>query len=140
MVSDVLRVIRVSRDPRAALRDHLRDRLTHTNQGTAAVVVGQTDEAELLTIPGVTGSTAVRPDHHVVWGADGQLFAREARVKGDHGSPRTRTQVAIVAGGHPTVAGVAERIERHRPTSASWLAPLCEAMELRWRPGAGLSC
>ena len=129
----------VSQQDPIDLREHLRDGLTHTNQGTAAVVVGQTDDAELLAIPGVTGSVAMRPDHHVVWGDDGQLFAREARVKGDHGSPRTRAQVAIVAGGHPRVAGIAEGIERTRPTSASWLAPLCEVMDLRWRPGVELS-
>ena len=123
------------------LREHLSDGLTHTNQGTAAVVVGDVTDAELTTIPGIDGSLQVSADHHVVWGAPGRYFARQDwGLKGDHGSPRTRAQVAIVAGGHPAAASIVDLVERDRPTSAAWLAPLCEAMDLNWRPGEELSC
>lgn len=131
------------------LADHLggqgSDDIWFSNQGTAAVVVGDCATQRLMAIPGVTGAQSLgllRPPgaeaatrHTVVWGEQGQLFSsRATSLKGDHGSPRTQTQVALVSGGHETVPSMARWVTEQRPRSASWMPKICELLDLTWRP------
>ncbi len=127
----------LSPDDPIDLRDRFGPGVEVEAQGTAAQVVGEVDLADLLDVPGVVGAVALDPTHHVVWGGPGQAFGSEApTIAADHGSPRTRTQLAVVGGGHPTVPSVADRIAPGRPAAASWAALAAELLDLRWRPSS----
>ncbi len=96
------------------------------HDGTGAIVVGRVDPAAILAVDGV-GGVAVEPgdpDVAIVWTDPGRMFGKgEPLAKGNHGSPRCRTQVAIVSGGHPAVAPLARQIETTPPGSLTW-APM----------------
>ncbi len=113
---------------------HLPDGVEVCHQGTASLLVGPMTDADLLALPAVVGSTSLDDEHHVVWGAPGQVFGA-VYGKGDHGSPRTATQLAVVGGGHPAVVGLAGRISRARPPATQWAGEACELLGLAWRPG-----
>ena len=93
------------------------------HDGTACLVLGEVSNQELLALPTVIGAEAVAPDRHVVWGEPGQQYGIDWGLAGQHGSPRTRTQLAVVGGGHPVVERLAKDLSRGRPGSADW-APL----------------
>lgn len=115
------------------LAELLGDRVRVQNQGTASLVVGDIDDAELLAIPGVTGLERVAAEHRVVWGDDGQHFSSRAPVVlADHGSPRTRTQVAVVAGGHPAAKDLAHRVAARRPAARDWAGWVADLLALDW--------
>ena len=113
---------------------HLPDGVEVCHQGTASLLVGPISDAELLALPGVVGSAPLGRDHHVVWGAPGQIFGRPTGAVADHGSPRTTTQVAIVAGGHPAATELAGRIEGSRPPATLWAGEAARLLDLHWRP------
>ncbi|MFQ5558942.1 MAG: alkaline phosphatase family protein, partial [Acidimicrobiales bacterium] len=109
------------------------------NQGTAALVVGAIDIAALRSVEGVEGVERLTHDHHVVWGGPGRTFgSAPSGLAGDHGSPRTRTQVAVVGGGHPRVVELAAAVGSERPAATSWASRAAELIGLRWRPGASV--
>ncbi len=112
---------------------HLPDGIEVCHQGTASLLVGPMSEHDLLALPGVLGSTSLDPDHHVVWGPPGQVFGT-GYGRGDHGSPRTATQLAVVGGGHPAVLGLADRIVGTRPPARLWAGLVAELLDLAWRP------
>ncbi|MDY7104835.1 MAG: alkaline phosphatase family protein [Actinomycetota bacterium] len=113
--------------------------LAVASQGTAAVVIGDVVDAVvddvLLGIEGVAGVATLAPDVRVVWGPPGQRFGRHAGpLASEHGSPRTATQLAVVAGGHPAVRGLTRQLERRRPPATVWAAWVAELLDL---PPAG---
>lgn len=120
------------------LADQLPDGVEVCHQGTASLVVGPIGEDALLALPGVVGVLPLGPDHHVVWGAPGQLFGRDHGLRAEHGSPRTATQLALVAGGHPTATALAGRLEGFRPPAVIWATWAAAALGLAWRPGQPL--
>lgn len=103
---------------------------TVAHDGTGAIVVGAIETAEILAIDGVEG-VAADPHHphvRIAWTDPGRMFGvGEPLARGNHGSPRCATQVAIVSGGHPAVPGLARGIESTRPTSLTW-APLIASL------------
>ncbi|MEM9564451.1 MAG: alkaline phosphatase family protein [Actinomycetota bacterium] len=125
----------VGRADPADFAGHLPDGVEVCHQGTASLLVGPMTDADLLALPGVVGATSLDEAHHVVWGAPGQVFGA-AYGRGDHGSPRTATQLALVGGGHPAAIGLADRISTARPPATRWAGEACELLGLTWRPGA----
>ncbi|MEL6982953.1 MAG: hypothetical protein AAFO29_11065, partial [Actinomycetota bacterium] len=69
------------------------------------------------------------------WGAPGQVFGPHSGVAADHGSPRTATQLAVVAGGHPIVAPLADRVASIRPQATMWAKEVASLLGLIWHPG-----
>lgn len=114
---------------------HLPDGIEVCHQGTASLLVGPMAEPDLLALPGVVGSTSLDDDHHVVWGLPGQVFGA-VHGRGDHGSPRTATQVAVIGGGHPVVIGLADGLDATRPPATRWAELTAELLDLTWRPGS----
>jgi hypothetical protein len=108
------------------------------NQGTAALVVGPMGLDDLMQLPGVVGAVPLDDNHHVVWGGPGQVFgggfSTGNGVGGDHGSPRTATQLAVIGGGHPEVGRLAARLEAERPPATIWTTWMAECLGLNWRP------
>lgn len=117
---------------------HLPDGVEVCHQGTASLLVGPIEDAELLALPGVVGTTSLGADHHVVWGAPGQAFGSGYGEVGDHGSPRTATQLAVVGGGHPAARALVDRIEGRRPPARLWAGEVAGLLDLTWRPGQAI--
>ena len=121
------------------LRPRLPEAVQLQNQGTAALLMGSLTAAELAALPGIDGHESLDPTHHVVWGPPGvELGPEPSGLKGEHGSPRTRTQLAIVGGGHPAARKLAQDIGRRRPRARDWAGHAAELLQLEWRPGARL--
>lgn len=112
----------------------LPDHLDWDPQGTAAVVVGSVHNDVLHAIPGIDGVASLDDSHHVVWGAEGQLFGADHGCRAEHGSPRTGTQLAIVAGGHPATGQIERRLLAQRPKATRWAEWSAELLGLSWLP------
>ena len=97
------------------------------HDGTAALI--RADDLPIDAVRAVGGVESVAPlapGFWMAWTQPGRSFGtRTVRVLGQHGSPRCRTQVAGVSGGHPAARVLARRIERERPSVTDW-APLID--------------
>ncbi len=110
------------------MRLELIERFSHVDpncfmvDGTGAYVAADAgiDSTELAELPGVEGVERLAGGSHVLWGAPGVVFGIEWGQGGDHGSPRTRPQVAIVGGGDPRAAELGERIVSRPPAARDW--------------------
>lgn len=111
-----------------------------SHEGTAAVIVGEladAERAELLAVAGVEGIDTMyetspetdSPTVTYVWSAPGWLFGRDAPlVRGNHGSPRCRTQMAIVSGGHGDVPEIASNLLATPPTTLTWAPAITDLL------------
>ena len=91
-----------------------------------------TDQDLDTALPGhadISGWQPLRPGVILVAGAPGVRFATgpAKQVRGVHGGPGTTHNVAVVAGGHPAVPGIAARIAASPPHLADW-APTIAAV------------
>ncbi len=100
------------------------------HDGTSALIVGEVTLPVLRELPGVEDGARVGPAHTLVWGAPGQQFGIDWKLKAQHGSPRTRGQLAVVSGGHPAARPLAERVSRTSPEAADWAPTIRELLEL----------
>jgi len=90
------------------------------HDGTACLVFGRATREALLALPTVIGAVPLAQDRFVVWGPPGQQYGIDWGLRGQHGSPRTLTQLAIVGGGHPEVARVARWLDGATPAATEW--------------------
>lgn len=90
------------------------------HDGTACFVLGKVEREALLALPSVVEAERVAPGQWVVWGAPGQQYGIDFGLRGQHGSPRSRTQVGIVGGGHPEVARIASWLGGPQRESTGW--------------------
>ena len=114
------------------------------HEGTAALVHVAPDASApaddhllemIRAVPGVEATAPVAPDVWMTWTEPGRAFAGPPiPLGGQHGSPRCRTQMAIVSGGDRRVGGLARRIERCQPSALDWAPTIAELLEL---DGAG---
>ncbi len=114
------------------------------HEGTAALVHVAPDASSpaddhllemIRAVPGVEATAPVAPDVWMTWTEPGRAFAGPPiPLGGQHGSPRCRTQMAIVSGGDRRVGGLARRIERCQPSALDWAPTIAELLEL---DGAG---
>jgi hypothetical protein len=108
------------------------------DEGTAALVhrtAGSLDDEQLLaavlSVDGVESAVALAPDIWMAWTEPGRAFGTAPiPIHGQHGSPRCRTQMAIVSGGDQTVAAVAERLERRQPSVLDWAPMIAGLLQL----------
>jgi len=92
------------------------------HDGTACLVLGRATREQLLALPTVVGAERIAPDRFVVWGEPGQQYGIDWGLKGQHGSPRTLAQLAVVGGGHAEVARLAAWLEDATPLATDWAA------------------
>jgi hypothetical protein len=59
--------------------------------------------------------------------------------RGTHGGPRTRTQVAVVTGGHPLVPRLAATTAARRVTAADWAPTVAALLDLELPRATGHS-
>lgn len=90
--------------------------------GTVAWISGEAREelGDPGTLPGVQGSEVFSDGSAVAWGPEGSLLGLDWGQRGDHGSPRTARQVAVVGGGHPAARRIGERVSARPPLCTDW--------------------
>ena len=93
------------------------------HDGTACLVVGDVTQETLLQLPTIEAAYPVADRHWIVWGEPGQQYGIDFGLAGQHGSPRTARQLAVVGGGHPDAQTIAAWLETHTPSGPDW-APL----------------
>ncbi len=94
------------------------------HDGTGAIVVGDVTPEQIASVDGVGGATRADDQTVLAWTEPGFMFGkRERYTMGNHGSPRCRTQLAIVSGGHSIVPELASQFETEQPTTLTY-APL----------------
>jgi hypothetical protein len=92
----------------------------HQADGTAVLVRGAVARQGLAALAGVDGVVRVGRDLHVLWPEAGVVVGVEWGQRGDHGSPRSRSQVAVVTGGHPGARWLGERVQGPPPLARQW--------------------
>jgi predicted AlkP superfamily pyrophosphatase or phosphodiesterase len=108
--------------------------LTVVPEGEAAVIIGADPTAGgwLDRIAGVAGHQQWYDGSRLAWAEPGRVFGwGEATLRGIHGGPATRTQVAVVAGGHPLVREVAASITTRQPGAEDWAHHLAAVTGVR---------
>jgi hypothetical protein len=98
--------------------------VTVSDEGSAALVAGTLDGRWLAGADGVAGWEPVADDALLVWADPGRHFSpwEQPILRGIHGGVNTRSQLAMVTGGHPAVGRAAQRVGP-RPDATAW-APL----------------
>ena len=99
-------------------------------------------------VRGSPRSTASRAPHRsrsptpsleccLAWSVPGRAFGFEemGTELGTHGGPRTRSQVAVVTGGHPAVGRLVDALGDRRITAADWAPTVAALLDLEL-PGA----
>ncbi len=109
-------------------------------EGSAAVIcgTGAVDAAHWLTdVDGIEGTAPfeladAELECCLAWSSPGRAFGLEEMgiELGTHGGPRTRTQVAVVTGGHPAVRPLAASIGARRVEAADWAPTVATLLDL----------
>jgi hypothetical protein len=101
--------------------------LDAVGDGTGALIHGPVDDAAitaLLALPGVEGVEQLSDDVWMAWTEPGRMFdAASIPLRGQHGSPRCRTQLAIVSGGDARRESLERWVSGSRPSALDW-APM----------------
>ena len=85
----------------------------------------------IRSVDGVESARALTPEIWMAWTEPGRAFgAPPIPIHGQHGSPRCRTQLAIVSGGDHRVGPVARSIEHHQPSVLDWAPMIAELVQL----------
>ena len=113
-------------------------------EGDGAVIVGddRTAGAWLDGVPGVDGTSELAPGWRFVSAETGRWFApagTAVSLRGVHGGSSTRTQVAVVAGGHPAVAAISRSLADRPPDAPDWAVTLAELLEIELAGATGRS-
>lgn len=117
----------VGADPRPA--EALADLGTlHRLDGTAAWVAPGPARADLAAVVGIEGMVAHPDGSFTLWAGPGRVLGLDWGQGGDHGSPRTRTQVAVVGGGHPAARALGRIVGARMPLARQWAGWLGDLM------------
>jgi hypothetical protein len=116
------------------------DGIDVAEEGTAALVHRQAlDEPAaadrlfdlIRSVDGVESACELTPEVWMAWTEPGRTFgATPIPIRGQHGSPRCRTQMAIVSGGDHRVAHVARQIEGCQPSVLDWAPMIARLLHL----------
>ncbi len=116
---------------------------TVIHEGTAALVVGQgaCHDRWLDDVAGVSGSAELERGVRLVWADEGRWFGASSHsfMPGMHGGFTTRTQVAVVAGGHPAVASIGRSLAVRRPNAADWGATAADLLGISLPAATGVA-
>jgi hypothetical protein len=100
----------------------------------------------LAEVEGVEGTAPFHvPDPTLecclAWSVPGRTFGfvELETEPGTHGSPRTRTQVAVVTGGHPAAAGLARAASAHPVSALDWAPTIASLLDLALPHATGRS-
>jgi hypothetical protein len=109
-------------------------------EGSATVVCGEGAAAAARWLPEVDGVEGTAPfvladptlECCVAWSVPGRTFGfvELATEPGTHGSPRTRTQVAVVTGGHPAAGRLAGAAAARSVSATDWAPTIAALLDL----------
>ena len=100
---------------------------TASSEGTAAQVIDGPGLPVLLDLPGVVDGIELRDGSSLVWGDKGVSFGSiDWGLKGGHGSPRSETQVAAIAGGSARVPELVAGLMARRPMATDWAPTIAD--------------
>jgi hypothetical protein len=109
-------------------------------EGSATVVCGPGATEAIRWLPEIDGVEGTAPFHLadpglescLAWCVPGRTFgfAELATEPGTHGSPRTRTQVAVVTGGHPAVPALARAAASRAIDATDWAPTIATLLAL----------
>lgn len=92
-----------------------------THDGSSAVAHRAGAAGPLPVLAGEDGRHAVDDDTVVLWPAPGRWCSSfDFPLRGVHGSPRTRRQVGVVGGGHPSVSRLGARVSEGGVRAEDW--------------------
>ena len=101
------------------------------NEGAVALIVDGANASELQRIPEIEGAIDLDDGFTLAWSTAGRVFGRGKKNRlGQHGSPRTTTQVATVSGGHPVVPKLAESVRGCSPHGSQWAPTVAKLLGL----------
>lgn len=109
----------------AGLSGHCHD------EGAVALVVNGATASQVCELPDIEGAADLEEGVTLMWSSAGRVFGQGRKNRlGQHGSPRTTTQVATVAGGHPLVAGIASSLNSQPVTGMQWAPTIARCFGL----------
>lgn len=98
------------------------------NEGTVGIVYEGPGASEVARLDDIAGATDLDDGVTLAWSDPGRVFGtRPTDFRGQHGSPRTRSQVATVSGGHPRVPELGRLLAGAQPYATDW-APLVASL------------
>jgi hypothetical protein len=102
--------------------------------GTAALIhgdVGTDALAAIEAVAGIESAERLSADVWMAWTEPGRMFdAAPIPLGGQHGSPRCRTQLAIVSGGAPQAEPLMRWIDAAQPSALDWAPLVAELLGL----------
>ncbi len=109
-------------------------------EGSATVICGAGAHAARQWLTDVDGIEGTAPfdvtdrelECCLAWSAPGRAFGFEemGTELGTHGGPRTRTQVAVVTGGHPSVGPLARALSTTEVSAVDWAPTVAALLDL----------
>lgn len=103
-------------------------------EGTAALIYGEHPDADrvLAAVPGVAGTRQLGPGLRIAWAEPGRwmCFRGIDSEPGNHGSPRTAQQVAVVVGSHPAVRTVDTQVHANDFDARRWAPTIATLLGL----------
>ncbi|RZV45549.1 MAG: hypothetical protein EX269_09585 [Acidimicrobiales bacterium] len=98
------------------------------NEGTVGLVIESPGAAAIRRLDPIEDAVDLDEGITLAWSGPGRVFGRRHKsINGQHGSPRTRTQVASVFGGHPVVKTLADELASTTPSATDY-APTMAAL------------
>ena len=100
------------------------------DEGSAALVGALVSPERLMDCDGVAGAVAHDEQSTLVWCEPGRYFGPYPAppLRGVHGNEASRTQLAMVTGGHPARSEVAELINAGPVPATAWAGVLAELL------------
>ncbi|MDP3983624.1 MAG: alkaline phosphatase family protein [Acidimicrobiia bacterium] len=112
------------------LRVALDEDLLVIDEGSAALVAGLADPSMLGDVVGVEGWRQLGDDSVLAWCEPGRYFGpyETPIFKGMHGGQHTRTQLAMVTGGHPSRYPLAQAVKEGPVPSTYWAGAILSVL------------
>ncbi len=110
------------------------------DEGAVALIVDGADASAIMRLPEINGAVDLDAGVTLVWSGAGRVFGQGRKNRlGQHGSPRTTTQVATVSGGHPIVPKLSEAVRCCSPHGSQWAPTVATLFGLSLPQATGLS-
>ena len=109
-------------------------------EGDAAVLTlpnrsaAQSDPSVFDDLPGIEGRLRLSRNDHLVWAPRGRVLSLGSspapQQRGVSGGPYARSQVAVIAGGHPTVPVLRDAVGRRAVRGADWAPTMSSLLDV----------
>jgi hypothetical protein len=123
--------------PGIDLRLHIPQDVTVIDEGSAALLSGLEDASCLDRVDGIEGWEMLSPGTVLTWCGRGRYFGPfdDPVFRGIHGGPHTRTQLALVTGGHPGRREMASAVAAAPVPATYWATALLRTLRSDASPG-----